>query len=277
MRKSFLILALVMFFVSFTLLGFAKAPKDMATILNYLYDECEWVDLTHSFSTETPVWEGFGQMTAKSPTQGDNIWDCEHTDGFFRATLYTHVGQYGTHVDPPCHFCNHEMTMDQMPLKWMILPLRVIDITSDIEAGEPNHQCTIEDIKEHEAKYGMIPEGSFVALSTNMYKDWDLDKGIKNFKQFKRYPFPAWSMEAIKFLFNERKIIANGHEAMDTDTLGCSVEGWLLDEGYYQIEVMKNLDKVPNTGALIVVTWPKVYKGDGFPARAFAIFPKGLK
>jgi kynurenine formamidase len=37
---------------------------------------------------------------------------------------------------------------------------------------------------------------------------------------------------------------------------------------------MANLDKVPAKGALIVVTWPKVKNGLGFPARAFAILPK---
>jgi kynurenine formamidase len=36
---------------------------------------------------------------------------------------------------------------------------------------------------------------------------------------------------------------------------------------------MANLDQVPATGALIVVTWPKVKDGLGFPARAFAILP----
>ena len=32
-------------------------------------------------------------------------------------------------------------------------------------------------------------------------------------------------------------------------------------------------DKIPAKGALIVVTWPKVKNGLGFPARAFAILP----
>jgi kynurenine formamidase len=36
---------------------------------------------------------------------------------------------------------------------------------------------------------------------------------------------------------------------------------------------MANLDKVPSKGALIIVTWPKVRDGLGFPARAFAILP----
>jgi kynurenine formamidase len=36
---------------------------------------------------------------------------------------------------------------------------------------------------------------------------------------------------------------------------------------------MTNLDLVPARGALIVVSWPKVRDGLGFPARAIAILP----
>jgi kynurenine formamidase len=50
-------------------------------------------------------------------------------------------------------------------------------------------------------------------------------------------------------------------------------EAYILNSGHYQIEVMANLDQVPPKGALIVVTWPKIKDGLGFPARAFAILP----
>jgi kynurenine formamidase len=50
-------------------------------------------------------------------------------------------------------------------------------------------------------------------------------------------------------------------------------ERYILQHGHFQVEVMANLDQVPPTGALIVVTWPKVRAGLGFPARAFAIVP----
>src|SRR5262249_21220618 len=87
-------------------------------------------------------------------------------------------------------------------------------------------------------------------------------------------PFPAWAFETIKFLYEQRGVIATGHEAMDTDTTDkMESETYILQHGHYQIEVMANLDKVPSKGALIVVTWPKVRKGLGFPARAFAILP----
>jgi kynurenine formamidase len=43
-------------------------------------------------------------------------------------------------------------------------------------------------------------------------------------------------------------------------------------QNHFQIEALANLDKVPPpTGAVIIVTWPKVEHGFGFPARAFAI------
>ena len=264
---------ILVLFVASALFGLARKPG-LWVIYDTHIKPAKFVDLTHSFDETTPVWEGFGQAKfepAKDPNTG-TIWTCETTDNFFRATIYSHVGQYGTHVDPPSHFCDCDISCDEIPCEEMILPLCVIDITGKL-GDEPNHQCSVDDILGWEKEYGKIPEGAFVALRSDMYKDWQLEKGIRNFGNFKRYPFPAWSMEAIKFLYDERHVTANGHEAMDTDTLGCSVEKWLLAEGHWQIEVMRNLDLVPEAGALIVVTWPKPYKGDGFPARAFAICP----
>jgi kynurenine formamidase len=41
----------------------------------------------------------------------------------------------------------------------------------------------------------------------------------------------------------------------------------------YQIELLANLDRVPQAGAIAVVTFPKPKGGFGFPARVFAILP----
>jgi kynurenine formamidase len=114
-----------------------------------------------------------------------------------------------------------------------------------------------------------VPSGSFVALRTDMSKDWDRDPA-----RFARNPFPAWSLETLKVLYEQRGVVATGHESLDTDTTPALVsETYILTHGHYQIEAMANLDQVPPTGALIVVTWPKVQDGLGFPARAFAIVP----
>jgi kynurenine formamidase len=188
-------------------------------------------------------------------------------DGF-RAIFYSMVGQYGTHVDPPAHFSANGLTMDRIPLKDMILPLVVFDMTPQI-ATDANHALSVDDIRAWEKRHGPVPAGSFAALRTDMSKDWE-----GNPERFQRYPFPAWSLPAIQFLFNERKVKAIGHEALDTDiTESMESETWLLKQNHFQIEAMANLDKVPATGAVIIVTWPKVENGFGFPARAFAILP----
>ena len=228
----------------------------------------QFVDLTHSFGPLTPVWKGFGPATfsAASDPETGRPYTIEK-DGF-RVFFYSMVGQYGTHVDPPAHFDPDGETMDQIPLKQMILPLVVFDMTPMLKT-DPNHALSVDDIKAWEHNHGRVPAGSFAAVRTDMYKDWDTNQ-----QRFKRAPFPAWSLDAIRFLYEQRGIVANGHESMDTDaTDDLKSEAWVLKHGHWQIEVMANLDKVPATGALIVVTWPKPEHGLGFPARAFAILP----
>jgi kynurenine formamidase len=256
------------------LLGFAGYPASLAHAQNDLarayrvIASKQFVDLTHSFGPDTPVWSGFGQ--AKMTPAADPKTGKPYTikDDGFRATFYEMVGQYGTHVDPPAHFDDKGITMDEIPLKQMILPLIVLDNTRYLPK-DPNHAFSVADLMAWEKQYGRVPRGAFVALRTDMYKDWD-----SNPERFKREQFPAWSLETIKFLYEQRGVVATGHESMDTDTTEKMLsETYLLQHGHYQIEVMANLDKVPAKGALIVVTWPKVQKGLGFPARAFAILP----
>jgi kynurenine formamidase len=227
-----------------------------------------FVDLTHTFSPATPVWPGFGPASfspAADPATG-RPYTIEK-DGF-RTFQYSLVGQYGTHVDPPAHFDAQGKTLDELSVKDMVLPLVVLDITPKLH-DDPNHALTIEDILVWEKVNGLVPSGSFAALRTDMHKDWDTNPG-----RFKRQPFPAWSPEAIRFLYEQRGIVANGHESMDTDiTPDLKSEAWLLRHGHWQLEGMANLDQVPARGALLVVAWPKPRGGLGFPARAFAILP----
>jgi kynurenine formamidase len=252
-------------------LALASAPAVAAPDLEQAFATLSgkrFVDLTHAFDARSPVWSGFGQ--AQLAPMADPRTGRPYTiarDGF-RTTWYGLVGQYGTHVDPPAHFADKGATMDRIPLKDMILKLVVLDATPML-AKDPDHAFSLADLKAWEARHGRIPARSFVALRTDMAKDWDANPA-----RFKRSPFPAWSLEAIKFLYDQRGVTATGHESLDTDTTDkMESETWLLSHGHYQIEAMANLDQVPATGALIVVSWPKVRDGLGFPARAFAILP----
>lgn len=245
----------------------SEPPKgDLAAAYRTLASK-KFVDLTHRFGPDTPVWEGFGQAKMTPATNPDTGIAYTLAKDGFRATFYEMVGQYGTHVDPPAHFSSTGATMDQIPLKQMILPLVVLDATPYLKA-DPNHAFSVENLLAWERTHGRVPPGSFVALRTDLSKDWNTPE------KFKRSPFPAWDFQTIKFLYTQRGVTATGHESLDTDTSEKLLsETWLLKHGHYQIEAMANLDQPPPTGALIVVTWPKVKAGLGFPARAFAILP----
>jgi kynurenine formamidase len=245
----------------------AHAESDLARAYRIIAGK-QMVDLTHSFGPDSPVWSGFGQAKFTPAFDPKDRRPYTIKEDGFRTTYYDMVGQYGTHVDPPAHFDDKGITMDEIPLTQMILPLIVLDDTPFL-AKDENHAFSVGDLMAWEKAHGRVPKGSFVALRTDMSKDFET-----NPERFKRSPFPAWAFETIKFLYEQRGVTATGHEGLDTDTTDkMDSETWILQHGHYQIEVMANLDKVPPTGALIVVTWPKVKKGLGFPARAFAILP----
>ena len=86
--------------------------------------------------------------------------------------------------------------------------------------------------------------------------------------------FPGVSLDAIKFLQLQRKILFHGHEPLDTDTTP-TLEGedWLLHHGFTQAEGVANLDLVPATGCLVDIGYTKFRGGLGGYARYIAICP----
>jgi len=66
----------------------------------------------------------------------------------------------------------------------------------------------------------------------------------------------GWSLPALKYLYEGRKITASGHETTDTDPGiattkdDYSLETYLLSTNHYQIELLTNLDQVPESGAI---------------------------
>jgi kynurenine formamidase len=230
----------------------------------------QFVDLTHEFGPGIPHWKGFADE------QRTTLYTIEK-DGFF-AQEYRHPGQWGTHVDPPAHFHQGLRTVDQIPLKEFILPLVVLDVHEKV-AANTDYVVTLDDVKAWEKRHGDIPQGAFVALRTDWSKRWPNDDAIQNRDANGVSHYPGWSKPVLQFLYETRKITASGHETTDTDPGlattkdDYSLESYILSTNHYQIELLANLDQVPEAGALVVVTFPKPKDGSGFPARVFAILP----
>jgi kynurenine formamidase len=239
----------------------------------------EFVDLTHTFEPGIPHWPGFPDSERELLYWYDDQPPGPGTLGTgFYAQAFTHVGQWGTHADPPAHFIQGLRTLDEIEPKEMIMPLVVIDVHKQVEEN-PDYTITMEDVRRWEKRNGRIPEGSFVAMRTDWSKRWPSAEAMRNEDANGIAHYPGWSREVLTYLYEERHITASGHEPTDTDpgiatSAGdYSLEAYILGTDHYQIELLANLDQVPEAGALVVVTFPKPLEGSGFPARVFAIVP----
>jgi kynurenine formamidase len=235
-----------------------------------------YVDLTHEFAPGIPHWRGFPDETRKTIYWYDKRPNIKGT-GFF-SELYTHVGQWGTHVDPPAHFIKGLRTVDQIDPKEMLLPLVVIDVHKEAEKNS-DYTLSLERVKKWETDHGPIPAGAFVAMRTDWSKRWPDAARMENKDTNGVAHYPGWSLPALKYLYEQRKITASGHETTDTDPGVAaskddySLETYILSTNHYQIELLTNLDQLPEAGAIAIVTFPKPKGGSGFPARVFAILP----
>jgi kynurenine formamidase len=235
----------------------------------------KYVDLTHTITPHIPVWAGFADSTFAPACAGAD------TEGFakkgevytykkhgFEATDYRlRTDQLGTQLDPPAHWAPEYPAIDELPPTYAIRPLVVISIVEQLKTNA-NYALQVADIEAWEKKHGRIPEGSVVFVRSDWSKAWP-DRKLATLKAF-----PGVGLAALKFLHTERKILFHGHEPLDTDaTPDLEGEHWLMHHGYAQAEGVANLDKVPETGALVIIGYPKFGGGLGGYARYVAVCP----
>lgn len=248
----------------------AKRQLTPAEAMQGLQD-AQAIDLTHDFGPDSPHWKGFPPQTTR------NIYSMER-DGF-RADIYSIVGQWGTHVDAPAHFHAGGATIDTIPIAQMMMPLVVIDIHAKV-AADPDYVVSMADVRAWEARHGAIPKGAFVALRTDWSKRWPDDAAMQNRDAHGVAHYPGWSKPVLRYLYEDRGITASGHETTDTDPGVAvtkddySLESYILGLGHYQVELLANLDRVPDSGAVVLVTFPKARDATGFPARVIAFAPR---
>ena len=236
--------------------------------------EYKWVDLSLPLNNDSPYWAGIPEGSVElGKTCFD--WGNEMLDCLIQTFKFP--GQFGTHIDFPGHFVKNRELSEKYGVHDLIFPLCVINIVDKVKE-DPTYALSVEDIKAYEEKYGPIPDGAFVALRTDWSKNWpDMDK-ISGIDEDGNENFPGWSMDALKYIYEVRNASANGHETLDTDAskeaskandLAC--ERYVLNSGKLQVEVLTNLDKVSEAGAVIFVSYPNFEGATGLPARVWAI------
>ena len=234
----------------------------------------KWVELSHSLNNDSPYWSGIPEGSVEL---GKVVFDWGNPMLECQIQTFKFPGQFGTHIDFPGHFSKGAALSDAFGVKDAVFPLCVIDVTQKV-AADCHYAVTVQDIQDYEAKYGPIPDGAFVALRTDWYKNWPDMDALSGVADDGSENFPGWSLDALKYIYEVRNAAANGHEALDTDAsaeaakaedLAC--ERYVLEKGKLQVEVLRNLDQVAPAGAVLFVAWPRIEGAVGLPVRCWAV------
>src|SRR6266487_123615 len=113
------------------------------------------------------------------------------------------------------------------PSLWQIQQIlaskRYVDLTHEFAPriphwpGFPDEALSLERVKKWETNHGPIPAGAFVAMRTDWSKRWPDAARMENKDANGIAHYPGWGLPALKYLYEERKITASGHETTDTD------------------------------------------------------------
>lgn len=225
------------------------------------------VDLTHPINAQTPAFEA----SAKPLFSAKTVATLEKDKYFARSiSLPEH---FGTHIDAPAHFVRGLWTVDTIPPERLIGPLVVLDVSAKVK-GNSDYQISVEDIARWEHVHGQIPAGAIVMARTGWSARWNSPKDFRNADSKGAMHFPGYSLDTARFLVEGRSIFGLGIDTLSIDygpSPDFPVHQYTLAHSVYQLEDVANLDRVPASGAIVVVAPMKLEGGSGSPVRILAL------
>lgn len=201
-------------------------------------------DITVALSPDLPCYPGDPSVTVE-PWQRIANGDAANTS---RITLGSHSG---THIDPPRHFNDSGITVDEIPLDLLIGQALVVEITG------------VREIGRKELEPLQLKGVERLLIKTDNSEFW-------NEKEF-RSDYAALTVEGAHYLHREKvKLVAVDYlsvEKMDGDG---EVHRILLNGGIPVIEGVNLFGVAPGEYQLICLPL-KLKDGDGAPVRALLI------
>ncbi|MCP4004180.1 MAG: cyclase family protein [bacterium] len=233
------------------------------------------IDLSHSYGDDTLYWPTSPsrfekQQLAYGPTDGG--W-------FYSSNSVCTPEHGGTHLDAPIHFAADGLTTDQIPLKNLIAPGVVIDI-SQKAANDRNYRLSVADVEAFEKKHGRIASNTIVLLRSGWSRFWpDAKKylGDDTPGDASKLQFPGYGAESARFLVESRKVSLLGIDTASIDygkSDDFTVHRITAALGVGGLENLTGLEKLPPVGFLVMALPMKIAGGSGGPVRVVAVVPR---
>jgi len=232
------------------------------------------VDLSHAFDADTLYWP-------TSPTRFDlKSLASGVTEGgwFYSANSFCAPEHGGTHLDAPIHFARGRRTADQVPVRQLVAPAVVIDV-SKAASEDPDYRLSVADVRAWEKNHGTIPGGAIVLLRTDWSKRWPNRKryfGDDTAGDASNLHFPSFGAEAATVLVRDRRVGALGVDTASIDygpSNDYPVHRLAAEANVPGLENLTGLAALPEAGAWVIALPMKIAGGSGGPLRAVALVP----
>jgi len=242
----------------------------------------EIVDLTQPLTETTPVIQlppPFANTPGLSRTEISHYDERGPAWAWYTLTIGEHVG---THLDAPIHWVTGKDGADvgSIPPQTLVGPACVIDKTAETGADHGT-LLTVADLEGWEADNGRIPDGAWVLFRTGWGSRAQDQEAFLNVGE-NGPETPGPDVDASRWLANERAISGFGVETVGIDAGAAGgfdppfpLHNFLLGAGRLGLTQLANLERLPLTGALLVVAPLRLVGGTGSPSRVYAFVPKG--
>jgi kynurenine formamidase len=240
--------------------------------------QIEVIDLTAPLNATTPVIklpEPFGN-TASFSLREISRYD-ERGPGWYWNDIST--GEHtGTHFDAPVHWVTGANLQDvaEVPPARLIAPAAVLDFTGQA-AADPDFLLGVDHIRQWESEHGPLPDGGWLLYRTG----WDARSSDQD--EFLNADAtgphtPGVSVECARWLAQEAPVLGIGVETVGTDAGAAHsfdppfpCHSALLGAGKYGLTQLRNLDRLPAQGAVVIAGPLPITGGSGSPCRALAL------
>jgi kynurenine formamidase len=190
-----------------------------------------------------------------------------------------HTGEHtGTHFDAPIHWVTGKDLDDvsQVPAQRLVGPAIVFDMTAQVTAN-PDFCLDISDITDWESANGPIPKGAWLLYRTGWSQYGDDPAAFANADENGPHT-PGLTPAAARYLAEETEILGLGTETVGTDAGGAfgfdppfPCHSMFLGANKYGVTQLRNLHRLPVTGAIVVVAPLPIVNGSGSPCRVLAL------
>jgi kynurenine formamidase len=238
----------------------------------------EVVDLTAPLSESTPILqlpEPFGN------TVNFSLREISHYDERGPAWYWNDIitGEHtGTHFDAPVHWITGRDGEDvsQVAPGRLVAPAVVLDASEHV-ADNPDFLLEIDHVQEWTKAHGPLPVGGWLLYRTGWDSRSSDQADFLNADAAGPHS-PGISVECAQWLAESTLILGLGVETVGTDAGAAHgfdppfpCHSFFLGAGKYGLTQLRNLDRLPPTGAMLIATPLPIVGGSGSPARVLAL------